>query len=1445
MLSLEKCATPPLEDMKPKKRKTKPSVPRRAILENRNLKKLSKEGFILTYYMSACRAFTAIEVTEDNFEALLAYDDLFLDYFNAFLQLPAFPQPLYYNRLTGTFQEVESQDISASLCDVTPPAQFAPSEEERVRIIEWARKDRLPLFLRTKLFLEYKLCKLLVRPLDDRSSSCQSSRGIYGYSRQTTSYATSSLGNSRARSTFDEAESDTSMPWAADIHRSALMGRYLRPGSRAQSVPPDIGLGLHINLETASSHSSSGHFSSTGNSRRAKSGTNIRHSEDSADPQPPQTLSTKESWVPVSDSGVATAAPDNNQTTPASTSGQSRRKSALKTPNSRSSTTKKQTTIRIPQIDDEVANPVSANQNETETEDKKNVGIVLPPITGSLNDLLTADYDGHQNHLAEPGFDDIDVDGEPNFVEFEDADEYISDVQTEADVREMESRLKRTFQQLKEEMMGSISGMELFRDFLQSTVGMDMLNFWLDCEQYHDNSQAIDDMQSKLQRNRLFRDIQDRYKFKLSEDAKEHIKRAQENEGLSESVFTKTQYDILRRMRTYWVPRFLIHQEAKGEFSLATITEGVEQEPDMNEDRQLTNMNFLPSISLVNSLPVRPESCVRLAQNSHSWDAVVSGGHKMEDEIKPGQLAEVPTPEPERPYASRFRQGITNDKDAGGPFQRYLESCENSQFLANFLFWQDVTDYGQAEDRSADRLLRIRKAWAIFNRYIALGSIWDIGISPYERDTIHHKLLTTRDYVEASLYDNARDHSVKMLQREWLKYLKNDLRTFLECRARPDDMIYSPSPTPPDSRKKPKTVRRPWVRRALPPLDDDSCPGSTESQRQRRLLQSLQDAEKINAARSPDLKKKQEKDKRKKQQAAARKKMLKKMKKGKMGGKKKSSQVTIKTPGEENKDGEKKDEKSGEKETEKEITFSSTYRNRTLMNQFKRFLSDDEEKEYFNSLNMYLDIETYQRLPDAHIEKKHTQLRNIVGTYFDQTSKKFVNLPAEIVQVLAREGDRPRNSVLNACQKAVKQELEEQFKIFWLAHLESLEAQGLGGDNSNAMSKVEMAMKSESTQSLLMDWKRRRRARGPTSDPTSQTPLETPIEPQLPTNSQQPPAAPETSPSLLQPVQSKAKESHSDSSQSPSSPTSGCPTFEPKKAEKVKRIRRKHYKQPGKQAPSTQDKNEFLHELMVACRGEKPIRLQHFQKYLTHHGENDNMPNLPNDLDFWLEAQRFKDAHHAYSDLVLLKKKVEVIIDCFLDSQASSSSVQIDIPADIAQKLIRHGESYIRDRGKDPHNPNLFDEAQYTVFKEMLPYWAGYLRQYDAKKLERAPSMSKTQKLTKERLKAYLEMEEPSTVFRLPSVNPNAKSGATIITFSISEGLQWKDVEGPVGERSSSMATVSQAGGFTSRRESMLDSKRPGRVSAVSSDGSSSTARQRAPRINIEPPRISVASAAQ
>nr|XP_006815280.1 PREDICTED: uncharacterized protein LOC100368829 [Saccoglossus kowalevskii] len=404
-------------------------------------------------------------------------------------------------------------------------------------------------FLRTQLFLEYKLCKLLVRSLEDRGPSRQSSRSVYGYSRQTTSFASSSLGNSHPRSTYDN-ESEVSEPWASEINRSGILGRYLKPGSRAQSVPSYVPLGLYtsnVSANLSSNQNSSGHFSSK--SRRAKSGSAIRSGKHEVD-------NDVNSYQPVSDSGVATTAPDHvtregtQFTMETHSDGSGGKKSALRTPNSRYSQ-KKHTTIRIPHIDDQICNSNEKNE-ENAGHERKSVG---------NNNLATL-----------PDNEDYvfgDTEKAPSFVEFDDdPEEYISDVQTEADLREMESRHKRTFQQLKEDMLGSIAGMEAFNEFLRNTVGMDMLNFWLDCEKYRDNVKAIGDAESTMKRNRLFRDIQDKYKFKLSDDAKEHIKKAQENEGLSETVFTRTQYDILRRMRTYWVPRFLIHQERHSEFRM-------------------------------------------------------------------------------------------------------------------------------------------------------------------------------------------------------------------------------------------------------------------------------------------------------------------------------------------------------------------------------------------------------------------------------------------------------------------------------------------------------------------------------------------------------------------------------------------------------------------------------------------------------------------------------------------------------------------------------------------------------------------------------------------------------------------------------------------------------------------------------------------------------------
>ena len=103
---------------------------------------------------------------------------------------------------------------------------------------------------RTQLFREFKLCKLLLRPLDDAhySAGRGSSRVLRGYSRQTESYV-SSLSNSADNSANDADFDDENMGWGDpySFNRSALY-RYKRPGSNAYSLPARIGLGTVLYL---------------------------------------------------------------------------------------------------------------------------------------------------------------------------------------------------------------------------------------------------------------------------------------------------------------------------------------------------------------------------------------------------------------------------------------------------------------------------------------------------------------------------------------------------------------------------------------------------------------------------------------------------------------------------------------------------------------------------------------------------------------------------------------------------------------------------------------------------------------------------------------------------------------------------------------------------------------------------------------------------------------------------------------------------------------------------------------------------------------------------------------------------------------------------------------------------------------------------------------------
>jgi hypothetical protein len=115
----------------------------------------------------------------------------------------AFPQVVQYNRYLGIFEEIDSPSYSIVQTDRLPKHVTLSSlnqsqssinmhentinlnNTEQNKVIDWVRQERLPLFFRTDTFRDFKLCKLLTRPLDEETGNSEtSSQMIGGYSRQ-------------------------------------------------------------------------------------------------------------------------------------------------------------------------------------------------------------------------------------------------------------------------------------------------------------------------------------------------------------------------------------------------------------------------------------------------------------------------------------------------------------------------------------------------------------------------------------------------------------------------------------------------------------------------------------------------------------------------------------------------------------------------------------------------------------------------------------------------------------------------------------------------------------------------------------------------------------------------------------------------------------------------------------------------------------------------------------------------------------------------------------------------------------------------------------------------------------------------------------------------------------------------------------------------------------
>jgi len=57
---------------------------------------------------------------------------------------------------------------------------------------------------------------------------------------------------------------------------------------------------------------------------------------------------------------------------------------------------------------------------------------------------------------------------------------------------------------------------------------------------------------------------------------------------------------------------------------------------------------------------------------------------------------------------------------------------------------------------------------------------------------------------------------------------------------------------------------------------------------------------------------------------------------------------------------------------------------------------------------------------------------------------------------------------------------------------------------------------------------------------------------------------------------------------------------------------------------------------------------------------------------------------------------------------------QIDIGSELAARVIHKAQTFstAKKASREHKDPSLFDEAQSVVFKELVPYWAGFCKQY-------------------------------------------------------------------------------------------------------------------------------------
>ena len=106
-----------------------------------------------------------------------------------------------------------------------------------------------------------------------------------------------------------------------------------------------------------------------------------------------------------------------------------------------------------------------------------------------------------------------------------------------------------------------------------------------------------------------------------------------------------------------------------------------------------------------------------------------------------------------------------------------------------------------------------------------------------------------------------------------------------------------------------------------------------------------------------------------------------------------------------------------------------------------------------------------------------------------------------------------------------------------------------------------------------------------------------------------------------------------------------------------------------------------------------PVKGAPFKRYAKAKNER-----FLRDIEFWIEVQKYKDMQHRHSSSSLIRKKIDTIIECFLDSTVLPK-VQVSVNNDIAHKIAE---------SRYEMGPYIFRKAQTIVTKVLITLWGEF-----------------------------------------------------------------------------------------------------------------------------------------